>query len=141
MPKSELSKKQAAVSVQKYLDIAEIKEDCVVLKNGSMRAVILVSSLNFALKSEEEQEAIIYAYRNFLNTLEKWPIQIVVQSRKLNIDGYINDLKKKEKEQTNELLRMQIAEYIQYIQELIEMGEIMTKKFFIVMSGLHLVNI
>lgn len=132
MSQTQSIKKTSLPSVQKYLDIQEIKEDCVILKDGSLRAVLLVSSINFALKSEEEQNALVFGYRNFLNTLESWPIQIIIQSRKLNIEGYIEDLKKREKEQTNELLRMQIAEYIEYIQELVEIGEIMTKGFFIV---------
>lgn len=118
-------------STQKYLDIAEIKEDCLVLKDGTLRAVLLVSSINFALKSEEEQEAIIQSYIGFLNSLN-FPLQIVIQSRKLDIDKYINQLKEKESQQTNELLRMQTREYITYIQELVEMGEIMSKHFYII---------
>ncbi len=118
-------------STQRYLDIAEIKEDVVVLKDGTMRSVILVSSINFALKSDDEQEAIIQAYMSFLNSFEH-PLQIVMQSRKLNIEGYLESLKKLEKEQTNELLRMQTAEYRHFIKELVEMGDIMNKKFYVV---------
>lgn len=118
-------------STQKYLDIAEIKEDVVVLKGGTLRAVLLVSSINFALKSDEEQEAIIQAYMSFLNSFEH-PLQIVVQSRKLNIEGYLESLKKIEKEQTNELLRIQTSEYRGFVKELVDMGDIMNKKFFVV---------
>jgi type IV secretory pathway VirB4 component len=117
--------------VQKYLDIAEIREDCVVLKDGTLRAVLLVSSINFALKSEEEQNAIISAYVSFLNSLE-YPLQIVIQSRKLNIEGYLERLKEAEKTQTNELLKIQIADYRQFVSELVELGEIMTKRFYVV---------
>lgn len=124
-------KKSKAPSTQRYLDIAEIKEDTVVMKDGTLRAVLLVSSINFALKSENEQNAIIAAYVNFLNTLD-FPLQIVIQSRKLNIEGYLDRLKKAEKEQTNELLRMQIHDYRQYVEELIVLGEIMTKRFYVV---------
>lgn len=115
----------------KYLDIAEIKEDTVVMKDGTLRAVVLVSSINFALKSEEEQNAIIYSYMSFINAFD-FPLQIVIQSRKLDIKGYLERLAKSEKEQTNELLRMQIASYRQYISELVEIGEIMTKRFYVV---------
>lgn len=118
-------------STQEYLDIAEIRDDTVVLKSGVLRAVLLVSSINFALKSEEEQEAVIQGYITFLNSLD-FPVQIVVQSRQLNIDDYIEDLKTKEKEQTNELLRMQTAEYRRYIQELVSLGEIMAKRFYLI---------
>ncbi len=118
------------VSTQKFLDIAEIKEDTVVVKDNTVRAILLVSSINFALKSEEEQNAIISSYVSFLNNID-FPLQILVQSRQFNIEGYISDLEKKEKEQTNELLKMQTREYIQYVQELVSMGNIMNKKFFI----------
>lgn len=126
-------KKSKAQSTQKHLQIAEIREDTVIMKDGTLRAVILVSSINFALKSEDEQNAIIAAYVNFLNVID-FPIQILIQSRKIDIDGYIERLKKREKEQTNELLKIQIREYIIYIQELIELGNIMTKRFYVIVS-------
>jgi hypothetical protein len=118
-------------STQRYLDIAEIKDDTIVMKDGTLRSVILVSSINFALKSEDEQNAIIAAYVSFLNNID-FPLQIVIQSRELNIDNYLNDLKKRQKEQTNELLKIQTAEYLQYVSELISLGKIMSKRFFIV---------
>jgi len=131
MPKSKLAGNIISSSTQQYLDIAEIKEDAVAMKDGTLRAVIMVSSINFALKSEEEQNAIIGSYVSFLNNID-FPLQIVIQSRELNIDGYMADLKKKEKEQTNELLKMQTSEYINYVNELISMSKIMNKRFYIV---------
>jgi len=128
---NKMANRKVTASTQKFLDIAEVKEDCVVMKDGTLRAVILVSSINFALKSEDEQNAIISAYIGFLNFLE-FPLQIVIQSRKLDIDGYLERLKKVEKEQTNELLRMQTKEYRQYVSQLIEIGDIMTKRFYVV---------
>jgi len=101
------------------------------MRDGTLRAVLLVSSINFALKSEDEQNAIISGYVSFLNNIN-FPLQIVIQSRELNIDNYLADLRQKEKEQTNELLKMQTAEYIQYIMELISMSKIMNKRFYIV---------
>jgi type IV secretory pathway VirB4 component len=130
-PSGKAVKKGKYPSAQRSLPIAEIKEDCVVLKDGTLRAVLLVSSINFSLKSEEEQNAIIAAYVNFLNAID-FPLQILIQSRKLNIGAYLGKLEQKEKEQTNELLKLQIAEYRQYISELVELGEIMTKRFFLV---------
>lgn len=118
-------------STQSYLDIAEIRDNTIVLSNGTIRTVLLVSSVNFALKSEEEQKAIIGSYVAFLNSLN-FPIQIVVQSRPLDIDKYLENLKEKEDQQVNELLRMQIAEYHSYIKELVELGEIMSKRFYVV---------
>lgn len=115
---------------QRYLDIAEMKEDIVVLKDGTIRAVLLVSSINFALKSVDEQSAIVQAYMQFLNTLD-FPIQIVIQSRRMNIDQYLLSLAESERTQTNDLLRRQIADYREYVKQLVELGEIMQKKFFI----------
>jgi type IV secretory pathway VirB4 component len=131
MAQTTSNKKNVAPSTQQYLDILEIKDDTVVMKDGTLRAVLSVSSINFALKSEEEQNAIISSYVSFLNNINT-PIQIVVQSRDLNIDNYIELLKTKEKEQTNRLLKIQTGEYIEYIKELVSIGKIMNKKFFIV---------
>ncbi|MCX6740111.1 MAG: TraC family protein [Candidatus Parcubacteria bacterium] len=117
--------------VQKYLQMAEFRDDIVIMHDGTLRAVLMCSSVNFALKGEDEQNALISSYMQFLNSLDH-PLQIVIQSRKLDIEGYIRRLKEAEKLQQNELLRNQIAGYIDYIGQLIEMNEIMTKKFFVV---------
>ena len=122
---------KATRSTQHFLEISEIKEDVVVLKDGTLRSVLLVSSINFALKADDEQNAIIQSYMSFLNSLD-FPLQIVIQSRRLNIDGYLENLLAKEREQTNELLRTQIAEYREFIGQLITLGEIMGKRFYIV---------
>lgn len=119
------------VSAQKHLLISEIKQDCVIMKDGTLRAVLMVSSLNFALKNEDEQNAIISAYVSFLNSLEH-PLQIVVQSRKLQIKPYLEKLYEQEKNQENELLRTQIADYRSFVSQLVEMGEIMNKQFYVV---------
>lgn len=128
---NKLASGKISVSTQQYLDIAEIKDDVVVMRDGTLRAVLLVSSINFALKSEDEQEAIVSSYVGFLNNIS-FPVQIVIQSRKLNIEAYLEELKQKEKEQMNELLKIQTKEYIQYIQELVSMGDIMSKSFYVV---------
>jgi type IV secretory pathway VirB4 component len=122
---------QKGLSSQKYLEIGEIKDNVVVMKNGSLRAVLMVSSINFALKSIDEQDAIIYRYQSFLNSLD-FSIQIVVNSRQLNIDTYLDVLREEEKKQTNDLLRMQISSYIEYINGLVKMANIVTKTFYIV---------
>lgn len=120
-------------STQKYLDIAEIRDDVVIMKDGSLRGVIMTSSINFALKSPQEQEAVIASYVRFLNTID-FPIQILIQSRRLDLDSYIDELNTNAKNQKNELLKAQIYSYIEYIQDLIALGDIMTKKFFVVCS-------
>lgn len=131
MQSKKASAKKGKSKTQQYLDIAEIRNDVVVLKDGTLRSVLLVSSINFALKSEEEQNAIISGYMGFINSFD-FPVQIVIQSRKLNIEEYLNKLKVKEKEQMNDLLRMQIADYRNYISELVDLSDIMTKRFYVV---------
>lgn len=118
-------------SVQAYLDIAEIRDNVVVLKDGGLRAVLLVSSVNFALKSEDEQKALIGGYQNFLNSLE-FPVQVVIQSRPLDLNSYISKLKEVSDKQPNELLRIQTIDYIEYIQQLLDVANIMTKRFFVI---------
>ncbi len=122
---------QTGQSAQQYLEIEEIRDGVLVLRDGSLRVVGMVNSMNFALKSTEEQEAIIYSYQSFLNSLE-FPVQIVVQSRRLDIGPYIDKLKEREGEQTTELLRLQTAEYIDFISQLVELRQIMSKEFFVV---------
>ncbi len=133
MQSAKLAGRKPSVSTQQYLDIAAIHDDAVVLKDGTLRAVLLASSINFALKSEEEQNALVSAYASFLNTLD-YPLQIVVQSRKLNMDAYLERLKQSEAGQTNELLKMQIADYRGFVFELVELGQIMSKRFFVVVQ-------
>ena len=87
-PNSGQNKKNQTASTQIYLRIAEIRDGVVVLKNGGLRSVIKISSVNFNLKSDQEQDSIIYGYRNFLNSLE-FPIQILVRSKRLDIHKYI----------------------------------------------------
>jgi hypothetical protein len=123
--------KKKVVPSQLHLLIGEIKNDTVVMKDGTLRAVLLVSSINFALKNEDEQNAIISSYVSFLNSLE-YPLQVLIQSRKLYIKPYLDKLLEHEREQTNELLRAQIADYRSFVTELISLGEIMSKQFFVV---------
>jgi hypothetical protein len=118
-------------SVQDKIDIAEIKDGIVVLKDGSLRAILAVSSINFALKSTEEQDAITYQYQGILNSLD-FPIQILIASRKFDISNYLSTLNQKQKEQENELLRIQISEYTDFIKGLTELANIITEIFYVV---------
>jgi type IV secretory pathway VirB4 component len=124
-------KKNAIPSTQHHLPIAEIRNDTLVMKDGTIRAILLVSSINFALKNEDEQNSIISAYVSFLNGLNH-PLQILIQSRRLYIKPYLEKLVKQEREQTNELLRAQIADYRSFVNELVGLGEIMSKQFYVV---------
>ncbi|MDF2379780.1 MAG: hypothetical protein P1V18_06225 [Candidatus Gracilibacteria bacterium] len=122
---------QKSNATQRFIPIAEIHDDTVVLKNGGIRAVLQTTSVNFNLKSEEEQNALIYGYQSFLNSLD-FPVQILVRSKKLDIDNYINHLGTLKEEQENPLLKAQTAEYQEYIEKLIEYADIMEKKFYVI---------
>lgn len=117
-------------STQNFLEVDKIKQGIIILKNKSFRSILMVSSLNFALKSDDERSAIIYQFQNFLNSLD-FTCQIIVQSRQLNITGYLDQLKKIEQEQENELLKIQTLEYRKFIESLVGTGTIMSKSFFL----------
>lgn len=129
--KSAAQAKKEAASTQAYLPIQEVKDGVVVLKDGSLRAVLMTSAVNFALKSAGEQDAIIYAYQRFLNSLN-FPIQILVQSRRLDLDFYLDKLSKRAEAQEVELVKLQILEYSEFIKRLISVTNIMDKRFFVV---------
>ncbi|HCU70766.1 MAG TPA: hypothetical protein DIC35_03340 [Candidatus Moranbacteria bacterium] len=128
---NKLSGQNNASATQIFLDVAEVKEDVIILKNGSMRAIMAVSAINFDLKSTEEQDAIIMQYQAFLNSLD-FPVQIVISSRKLNISDYLDFIEKKSRQQKNDLLKFQISEYQNFIQQLVSVSNIMDKNFYIV---------
>jgi len=118
-------------STQDFLQFEQIRDGVMILKDKSLRAIVMVSSLNFALKSEEEQEAILYQFQDFLNSLD-FSAQIFVQSRRLNMTGYIDKLKELEKNEENELLKNQIVEYRNFISEILAGGQIMQKTFYLI---------
>ncbi len=124
-------KKTTKHSTQQYLDVAEIRDGVVVLRDGSFRAILMASSLNFALKSEEEQDAIIYGYQDFINSVS-FPIQILITSRKIDIEPYIKQLDVLEEAQGSELMKIQLQEYREYVHELVKVSNVMTKNFYIV---------
>lgn len=123
--------KKSAQPTQKFVEIENIKEDMVILKSGAVRAALLASSINLALQSTEEQDAVIYQFQNFLNGVD-FPLQFIVQSRKLNIDNYLSTIKEMEKTQQNELMKIQTQEYVDFVRNFVEMQNIMTKNFYII---------
>jgi hypothetical protein len=118
-------------STQRYLPFSQIRENIMIMKDDSSRMVLKCSTINFLLKSTEEQDAIILSYQRFLNSLD-FPIQILVRSTKLDIDSYLKNLSYKAEEHTNEKLKTQTYEYINYLEKLVEFAQIMKKDFYIV---------
>lgn len=124
-------KQQIGNPTQNFLKLQEIREDTIIMNDGTLRAVLTVSSTNFDLKSQDEQNALIYSYQRFLNSLE-FRIQILMQSRKMDIAEYNDKLKRLMDRQTNELLRMQTGEYIDFINRLVDSANVMNKNFYVV---------
>lgn len=120
-------------AAQEFVPLKEIRDDIAILKDGSMRAILMVSSINFALKSQDEQHAILAQFQSFLNTLD-FSLQIYVQSRRLNIQPYLELLRTREPAQDNDLMRVQLREYIGFVENLTNEVEIMTKSFFVVIA-------
>ena len=120
-----------AKTTQDFVPVKEVRDGVIIMKDNSMRAIVLSSSLNFALKSADEQEAIIYQFQNFLNSLD-FSVQISIQSRQLDIRPYLATLEKRYNDELNDLLKMQIKEYIQFVKSFTENQSIMSKTFFMV---------
>lgn len=118
-------------STQEFVPVREVRDGIIVLKDGSLRAILLASSLNFALKSEDEQTAFIMQFQSFLNSLD-FSVQIFIESRMLDIRPYVATLEAAHKEQLDDLMRIQIREYIEFVKSFTEAANIMTKNFFIV---------
>jgi hypothetical protein len=118
-------------TTQEFLPFQEIKDGVIILKNKALRGILMLSSSNFALKSNDEQEAIIFQFQNFINSLD-FDTQISVQSRRVNLTGYLEKVKTLEENQTNELLRIQTADYRRFVAKIINRGTIMSKRFLVI---------
>jgi len=116
---------------QKFVEINEIKDGIVYLKNGGIRRILIVSGINFDLKSEAEQNLILSSFQNFLNTVD-YPVQLFIHSRKVNVDSYLDKMRERRESEENELLKLQIDEYINFIKTLVEQNSIISKAFFVV---------
>ncbi|MEK7144512.1 MAG: hypothetical protein AAB794_01480 [Patescibacteria group bacterium] len=121
----------SANATQQFVPVKEIRNGVIILKDSSYRGVLICSAINFGLKSTEEQHAIILGFQNFLNTLD-FSIQIVINSRKMDLRPYLALLAEKETEQKTELMRVQLHEYIEFIRSFADQANIMTKSFYVI---------
>lgn len=121
----------SAQATQDFVPIKDVRDGVVLLKDGGFRGILMTSSVNFSLKSDDERTAIVYQFQDFLNSLD-FSIQILIQSRKHDIRAYLALLENRKKEQQNDLLKIQIQEYIEFIKTFAERQNIMTKSFFVV---------
>jgi len=124
-------KQKSSRATQEFVPIKEIRDGIVILKDGSLRLVLIASSINFYLKSSDEQMGILTQYQDFLNSLD-FPMQIALESRRLDIKPYLTTLETQLKDQTNDLIKLQTREYIEFIKNFTETVNIMTKSFFVV---------
>jgi hypothetical protein len=131
MQSNKLAGPKPGVPSQRFLDVAEIRDNIVIMRDGTLRSILLVSSINFSLKSVDEQNAIVQAYMQFLNGLD-YPIQVVIQSRRMNIDNYMRQLDESEKVLSSDLLKRQIRDYKDFVVQLVKLGDIMQKRFYVV---------
>jgi len=123
--------KNKSTSTQSDIPLSAVYDSVVVSKGGTFSQIVMVNSVNFGLKSEQEQTAIIGQYQGFLNSLG-FPIQIVLHSKKLDLTSYLKNLKARIPQESNELVRYQIQEYTDFVEKLISVANIMDKKFFII---------
>lgn len=130
MPKQTKAQKDLATT-QEHIPIATVRDGIVVLKNGGLRVILLVGAVNFSLKSEEEQNSIIFQYQSFINSLT-FPIQILVQSRIMDLTSYLRSLNEELKNQTNDLLIDMTESYIDFVSNLIQDASIMNKRFYVI---------
>lgn len=131
MPVKANKKQLPDATTQRYLPFSQIRDNVVLMKDNSARIVLKCTTINFLLKSIEEQDAIIMSFQRFLNSID-FPIQIMIRSTKLDIETYLNKLNNLAVKQTNPLLQNQTYEYIEYLKKLIEVAQIMRKDFYIV---------
>lgn len=123
--------RQSHAAAQSFVPVRDIRNGVVVLKNGQLNMVLLATSINFALKSSDEQQAILRQFQNFLNTID-FSIQIYVQSRRLDISPYLQQLAEREDDQYNDLMRIQLREYMNFVKTFVSEVDIMSKNFFVV---------
>lgn len=118
-------------STQSHLDIEDIRDNLVILKDGSCCLILQTTAVNFSLLSEGEQDATIYSYAALLNSLT-FSIQIIINSQKKNINSYLSLLNTQKQTIKNPLLKTQVEKYYQFVQKIVTENEVLDKKFYVV---------
>jgi hypothetical protein len=126
-----LRKSGRKVSARNQIDIKEVKDGILVLPGNRYRAVLQVSSVNFELKSEDEQDAIIDTYESFLNSVGSG-FQILIRTREIDMDKYLNDLGERLSREVEPIYRLQLSSYDEFIKSLIATNKILTRHFYVI---------
>jgi type IV secretory pathway VirB4 component len=121
----------APAATQKYVQLSEVRDDTVVLRDGSLRQIIKVTPVPTELRSTQEQEAVVHQFRSFLNAL-RFPIQIVIQGRRVDLSKYMQKLQNVAVEEANELLKVQLVDYLDFIERLSNEVNIMDRTFYVI---------
>ena len=119
-------------TTQEFLEIEDIIDDTLILKNGAAAIVLETTAVNFGLLSEEEQDALIYSYAAFLNSLS-FPLQIVIMSKKMDISSYLNEIISSEGKETDITIKSQLKKYHQFIISIVKENKVLEKKFYLVL--------
>lgn len=119
-------------STADLIQIQDLRDGVLMLKDGSLRAVVRITAINFELRSTEEQQAVLQQFASFLNAVD-YPIQMVVHSRRYDIREYVATIQAATEQLTNELLQVQATEYMRFVTELADLANIMSKYFYIVL--------
>ncbi|MEK7089342.1 MAG: hypothetical protein AAB920_00815 [Patescibacteria group bacterium] len=122
---------EVSIPTQQFVDIKEVRDGVAYLKSGGIRKILIVGGVNFDLKSEAEQVTILNSFQNFLNTID-FSIQLFIHSRKVNVDAYLAKMKQREEQEENALLKIQIAEYAEFIRSFVDQNAIINKTFFVI---------
>lgn len=122
---------QTTGATQKFVDVNEVKNGIVHMKGGGLRKILIVNGINFELRSQEEQEIILGSFQRFLNRLD-FPVEFFIHSRKVNIKSYLDKIRERKNSETNELLKIQIEEYINFVDSFVTENPIIIKSFFVV---------
>lgn len=117
-------------TTQEFLEIEDIRDDLILLKDGSATLVLETAAVNFGLLSEEEQDSLIYAYASLLNSLS-FPLQVVILSKRMDISSYIELVSQKEREETNTVMKERLGRYREFILSIVKENKVLEKKFYL----------
>jgi len=126
-----LQKSKSKVSSRQQIAIKGVRDGILILPGNQYRAILQVSSLNFELKSEDEQDAIIETYESFLNSVGT-SLQVLIRTREIDMDKYLKDLTERLDSETEPIYRDQLQNYDEFIRSLISTNKILTRHFYIV---------
>lgn len=131
------NKSKGRVSSRRQIQIKEVKDGILVLPNYEYRVAIETSSINFELKSEEEQDVLVDSFQNFLNSLP-CPLQILLRVREVDIDSYLDKISKSRLKEEEQVYKDQIDNYREFIADLVSGNKILSRRFYIVIPYQHL---